>query len=125
MCLKKFLQSFAHAGRGIAVSFNGRSMKIHLIATILVLIMSTLLPLTATEWIIILILIGAVWSSEIINTSLEDVCNHLRDQLKLEYSATRSARDLAAGAVLVWAIISLIIGLIIFLPKILVLSFIN
>ena len=68
--------------------------------------------------IIILILIAAVWGAELINSSIEKLGNTLRDVNKLDYEATTQARDMAAGSVLIIAIIATIIALIIFVPKI-------
>lgn len=115
--VSKFVNGFGNAFRGIGFAFKERNMKIHGLATLFVLLFSSLLPLSLTEWFIILILISLVWSAEIFNTSIECLANVLRDTNKLSYAATREIRDLAAGAVLVVAIIAALIGSIIFFPK--------
>jgi diacylglycerol kinase len=115
----KFLHGFSHALRGIGFAFGERNMKIHGAATILVLLFATLLPLSPTEWFVIVILVGLVWATEILNTAIECLANVVRDSNKLSYQATRDARDLAAGAVLTSSIVAAIIGLIIFIPKLL------
>lgn len=119
--LKKFLMGFVHAGRGLTEGFLERNMKFHGVVTVLVIILGWILCLNIGEWIIILILIGMVWSAELINTSVEELSNLLRDNEKLSYIATQKARDVAAASVLVMAIVAAIVGLMIFVPKIVVL----
>ncbi|MFA6602930.1 MAG: diacylglycerol kinase family protein [Candidatus Shapirobacteria bacterium] len=116
---QKFIRGFGHASRGIGFAFGQRNMKIHVAATIGVLLFSALLPLSLTEWFIVLILVGLVWTAEILNTAIECLANVVRDSNKLSYQATRDARDLAAGAVLTTSIVAALIGLIIFVPKLL------
>jgi len=57
----------------------------------------------------------------LMNSAIEDLANVVRDHDQMNYQATKDARDLAAGGVLVLAITSAIIGLLIFVPKLLVL----
>lgn len=67
------------------------------------------------EWIICLILFAAVISSELINTAFENIVD-----IAMPYKNEKAklAKDIAASAVLVWAVVAAIIGIIIFLPKI-------
>lgn len=109
---------FVYAFRGIKTGFKEKSMKFHGVATMVVLVMGWYYRLSVNEWMIILILIGLVWLAELINTSLEEINNTVKKELKLDYGATTDSRNLAAGSVLVIAIIAAIIGLVIFLPKI-------
>ena len=112
------IKSFACALEGIFRGFKGRNFKIHLGVATLVLVASVWLKISISEWIIVLILIGVVLAAELFNTSIEELANTVRDEDKLGHEATRSARDLAAGAVLVAAMAAAVTGLIIFLPKI-------
>jgi len=73
------------------------------------------------EWILLLLMIGLVMSAELINTAIEEVCNCMRDELGLKYKSSQRARDLAAGAVLVLAMLAALIGGIIFFPRLWVL----
>lgn len=116
--MKKFLKGFVYAFRGMIEGFEGRNMRFHGCATLVVLFLSWFYKLNAMEWIIILILIALMLSAELINSSVEEINNTVRDELKLSYAATRKSRDLASGSVLIIAIIAAIIGLIIFIPKI-------
>lgn len=110
--------SFIYAFKGIRKGFGDRNMKIHGLITVLVILLGWFYKLSLNEWIVVLILISLVWSAELVNSSIENLNNTVRDTNKLKYEATTDSRDLAAGSVLVMAIISVIIGLIIFIPKI-------
>ena len=116
--LTKFFKAFIYAFNGIVSGFKERNMKFHGLATILVITTSWWLNLSKFEWFIVLVLMGLVWSAELVNTSIEELCDLVRDELSLEYKATQRARDTAAGAVLVLAIVATLIGLTIFVPKI-------
>ena len=90
-------------------------MRIHLTAAILVTAAGTLLRISVTEWMVCLILFGLIMSLELVNTALEAVVDLVTQEKKKK---KKKAKDAAAGAVLVSAIMSAIIGLIIFLPKV-------
>ena len=78
-----------------------------------------LLHLSPTEWIIITLCIGLVLAAEAVNSAIEA----LADRVSAEYDeAIKRTKDLAAGAVLLLAIASAIVGLIIFLPKLIALT---
>ncbi|MFA6184608.1 MAG: diacylglycerol kinase family protein [Candidatus Shapirobacteria bacterium] len=114
----KFLMGFVYAFRGIVGGFEGRNMKFHGVMTLILLTASLYYKLSINEWIIILVLVSLVWSAELVNSSVEELSNTVRDVNKLSYEATTKVRDMAAGSVLVTAMVAAIIGLIIFIPKI-------
>lgn len=116
--LKRFLMSFYHAGNGVMIGFRQRNMKIHVVAAIIVILVGFVFQLSKWEWLIVIMLIGTVWLTELINTSVEELANLIRDNNKLDFQATKSARDLAAGAVLIAATIALIVGVVIIGSKI-------
>lgn len=116
--LKKFLKGFIFAGNGIRLSFHERNVRVHLIAALITICAGYILSISATEWVIIIFLIAAVISAEMFNTVVENVCNCMRDTLGIAYEGTTAARDMSAGAVLVLAIAAVMIGAIIFIPKI-------
>ena len=102
-------KSFGHAFQGIfATVKKERNIKIHLTAMSLVIIVGALLGLSVTEWCICILLFGLVISLELVNTAVEAVVDLATDKL---------AKDAAAGAVLVSAMAAAVIGLIIFIPK--------
>ena len=82
---------------------------------IIALLLSYILKISRIEFIIILIMIALVLTSEIINTSIEKVVDlYTKDYNNL----AKIAKDVSAGSVLVMSIFSLLVGVIIFLPKI-------
>lgn len=91
-------------------------MKIHIIIMILVIIAGILLKINKYEWIICIICFSIVIAGELFNTAIETVVDmlmpHRNENAKL-------AKDIAASGVLVLAIGAVIIGLIIFIPKLL------
>ena len=113
---KKLINSFKYAIEGFISSFKTeRNMKIHIMAMILVIIAGFIFKLTKIEWCIISIVIALVISAELINTAIETTVDIAMPDIN---EKAKYAKDIAAGAVLFSAIISVIIGLIIFLPKI-------
>lgn len=113
--MKKLIKSFRFAFEGIFHAIiTERNFKLHLIATVIVFISGLLTGLTHIEWYIILVLIGGMLALELLNSAIERVVDLVTlDRLAL----AKQAKDLAAGAVLIFAIISAIIGLLIFIPK--------
>jgi undecaprenol kinase/diacylglycerol kinase (ATP) len=123
MSTSKFFRSFKYALTGIATVFKEElNARVHLLAAMVAVVLGLVLKLAWFEWIVIIMVIGGVIAMELINTSIEA----LADLYSTDYNPNiKKIKDLAAGAVLVSAITALIVGLIIFLPKILMkLSFI-
>lgn len=88
--------------------------RIHTVITIIVITAGFLLNISNIEWLIICILIAMVFSLEIMNSAIENLCDHVTPQ----YNDTiKKIKDLAAAAVFVASAISVICGAIIFLPK--------
>ena len=114
---KKLINSFKYALTGIVTSFKTeRNMKIHMLVMILVIIVGMILKISALDWIILVIMFALVISAELFNTTIETVV----DMITMEKNEkAKVAKDVAAGAVLVLAIASVVVGLIIFIPKIL------
>lgn len=116
LSIKRLRKSFGYAFKGIDdVIEHEPNMKIHVVVAILVVIMAFILKVSTIEWIILVLLIGAVLAAETINTTIEN----LVDMYTKEYDEkAKIVKDTAAGTVLILAITSAIIGLIIFIPKI-------
>lgn len=113
--MRKFLKSFSFAFEGIIHAFKTeRNFKFHLIAAVIVISTGIITGLTLTEWFIVLILIGGMLALELLNSAVERIIDLVTsDRLPL----AKQAKDLAAGAVLIYAIVSAVIGLLIFIPK--------
>jgi diacylglycerol kinase (ATP) len=113
----KFIKSFSNAARGIAYLFKSQSnARNELIIALIVLIAGILFKISSVEWIIILLCIALVLGFEGINTALEILADKLHPSFDDKIG---KAKDVAAGAVLITAIIASIIGFIIFVPHLL------
>lgn len=113
--LKKRIKSFSYAFAGLKVLREEHNSWIHAVAAVLAVAMGFLFRISPMEWIAVVIVIGMVLSAEILNSSLERTADFVkaeRDDRK------RDIKDLGAAAVLVCAIAAAVIGIIIFLPKI-------
>lgn len=109
-------KSFGYAFCGIWTGIRKeRNMKIHCTALLLVVIAGMIVQLTVTEWCICIILCALVMSLELVNTAVEAVVDLVTEEKK---PLAKIAKDTAAGAVLIAAIASVIIGLLIFVPHI-------
>lgn len=115
--LQKRLKSFVYAFNGIRLLITKEhNAWIHCFAAVCAVSLGFFFHLSATEWIAIIFAIGTVLAGEAVNSSIEA----LADLVSPEYNeAIKRTKDLAAGAVLFLAIAAAIIGLIIFIPKIL------
>ena len=112
---KKIINSFKNAFNGMVVSFKQeRNMKIHISIMFLVILLGIIFKIKMIEWIICIICFALVIAGELFNTAVELTV----DLAMPEFNKAKMAKDISAGAVLVLAIVSVIIGLIIFVPKI-------
>lgn len=110
--LKTFFKSVGFALRGIRASFQQQNTRIQWTIALLYTITGFILHFTYIEWLITLLCIGLVTSLELINSALEQWV----DLVSPEYNPLAGkAKDLAAGSVLVAAVISGIIGFMILL----------
>jgi hypothetical protein len=113
---RKRIASFRYAFNGIRLLIQKEhNAWIHCFAAICVLIAGFFFRLSSMEWIAISIVIGSVFAAEAINSSIEA----LSDLVSPDYNeAIKKTKDLAAGAVLILALVAATVGLIIFIPKI-------
>lgn len=113
----KLIRSFAYAIEGIVHSIKReQNVRIHFMIAIVVICLGFYYHITTTEWLFVLFAIGGMVSLELMNTAIERTVDLVTQQ---KHPLAKQAKDAAAGAVLIFAIISVIIGCIIFLPKIL------
>ena len=113
---RRILKSFIYACRGIyqALKYEA-NMRVHLFAAVSAILCGIFLRILPYEWLMLLLTITLVIFAELMNTALEANVDLVTKQRKPE---ARIAKDVAAGAVLVTSLNALIIGMIIFLPKI-------
>lgn len=113
--MRKFLRSFTYAIAGILHCIKmERNFKVHLFAMVLVLIAGVLTKITVTEWLIIIVYIVGVLALELVNTAIERAVDLVTEETHL---LAKQAKDVAAGAVLVFSVGSVITACLIFFPK--------
>jgi diacylglycerol kinase (ATP) len=110
------IKSFTDALNGIVYAIRSeKHMKFHLLATIIVVVAGWFFDISFTEWCIITLSVGGVITAEIFNTAFEQLVNLVSP----EYNVIAGrVKDLAAGAVLIFSAAALVVGLIVFVPKI-------
>lgn len=112
---KRLTNSFKYAFEGILQAYVGeQNLKIHTVIAILVIIFGFILKISYTEWLVCLVLIGLVLMAEFFNTSIEYLVDLVSPEI---HPLAKATKDTASAGVLMMAIISAIIGLIIFIPK--------
>lgn len=108
-------RSFGFAFEGIGIFFKTQhNAIIHAVATVAVVVTGFSVQLATTEWLFITIVIGLVWAAELFNTAIEKLCDMVSAQ---RHPSIKFIKDVAAAAVLVTAVIAVVTGCIIFLPK--------
>jgi diacylglycerol kinase len=115
--ISRRLKSFRYAFNGLKILLKEEhNARIHLMAAIVVVIAGVFFETSTSEWIAIIFAIGFVISAEIINSSIENIADFISPE---KHEKIKKIKDLAAAGVLISAVTALIIGMIIFLPKIL------
>ena len=110
------LRSFGHAFRGLKVLLQTQhNARIHAVATVLVVVAGALLRISALDWALIALAVLCVWSAEAMNTAIEFVVDLVSPE---HHPLAAKAKDVAAGAVLVAAIGSAIVGGLVFGPHV-------
>jgi|SRR3989344_2931386 len=113
----KRAQSFTHAFRGVRLFLTMTpNALIHVFAMIVVVLFGFYFKISSFEWLALILVIGLVFVAEAFNTAIEIDINLTSPQY---HPYARDTKDVAAGAVFIAACISVVVGLIVFLPKIL------
>lgn len=113
--MRKFLRSFTFAFEGILYCIkNERNFKVHLLAMVIVIVAGIITKLSVIEWLIIILFITGVLALEMINTGIERAIDLVTEEY---HPLAKQAKDVAAGAVLIFAIGSVIAAILIFIPK--------
>lgn len=111
------LKSFRFAFNGIRVLFfTEHNAWVHLAAALSVIIAGMALKISISEWVAVLLATGMVFASEALNTSIEKLSDFVSPE---KQKSIKEVKDLAAAGVLISSITALLIGLLVFLPKIL------
>lgn len=113
--IKKHFHSYVFAFKGLQHTFSRPSnLWIETIAAVLAIFLGFYFQVSNIEWLAIILAIGLVVSTEIMNTAIEAVLDFLH---KEHHEDIGKAKDIAAGAVLLTAVVAGIVGLVIFIPK--------
>ena len=113
---KSRLESFKYAFNGFRTLFlEEHNARIHLFIALIIIFAGFYYDLSNIEWLFIILCIGLVFFAELVNSSIENIADFVSPE---KHTSIKKVKDLAAAAVLTSAITSVIVGLIIFLPKI-------
>jgi diacylglycerol kinase len=111
------LRSFGHAFRGLKVLLQTQhNARIHAVATFMVVAAGALLGISPVEWALVALAVAGVWAAEALNTAIEFLVDLASPEI---HPLAAKAKDVAAAAVLVAAIGSLVVGVLVFGPHVL------
>lgn len=114
--MKRLFKSFGFALQGIASALQSEmNLRIHLLVSFGVVVFGIALDISLYEWMLCLLCMMVVIALELFNTAIERVVDLLSPE---KQPLARVAKDAAAGAVFWAALLSFVIGVLIFLPKI-------
>jgi len=114
--MRLFLRKVSYALTGIKTAFaEEKHIRIHVTVALLVIILGAIVSLHPIEWMIVLLTIGNIIALELINSGIERAVDFTGTEI---HPLAKKAKDMSAGAVLIMSIIAVVIGIIIFMPKI-------
>ena len=115
----RVIKSFACAFEGLKdCLLHEKNFRIQYVIALLIIIAGLSFSISKIEWLIILLCFAVVLCFEIINSAIEKLCDLVCPQYNL---TIKKVKDMSASAVLLAAIISFIVGCVIFLPKVIAL----
>jgi len=119
--MKKLLNSFKYAFQGFSHATKTQlNFRVHLFATAIALLLGWYLHLSANEWLWVILTITLVLAVELLNTAIEI----LTDMVSPNWNEKAGhVKDVSAAAVTIAAFFAIVVGCIIFLPKIIVLLY--
>lgn len=114
--LRRRIASFGHAFRGVGSALRSEvHLRFHALATVVTIGVGFYFGISGLEWALVALAVGTVWSAELVNTAVEAVV----DLVSPEYHPLAGkAKDVAAGAVLITAGAALVVGLLVFGPRV-------
>jgi len=113
---KQRIKSLEYALSGIKLLISTEdNMKLHVLLVIIMSFLGIYFELSATEWLIQILTVAGVLSLEAINTTIEKLADFIHPEY---HEKIKIIKNLAAGAVLIYALASLAVGIVIYFPKI-------
>jgi len=114
--MKRILTSFQHAFEGLLTLWKEEpNARIHSLAVIIVILAGIFFEVNKWEWLMLTLMMGLVITAELFNTAIERIMDHVTPE---KHPKVKVIKDLSAAAVLVLALTALVVGGIIFFPKI-------
>lgn len=114
--MRRLRRSFHYAFEGVFYVLRTQpNMKIHAVMGTLAVLMGFFFHVSEGEWLALVIVIGFVMILEVVNTAIEALVDLYTEEY---HELAKASKDTAAGAVLLMAMVSVVVGAIIFLPKI-------
>lgn len=112
--IRRRILSFGPPLNGLRVFLKEEhNSRIHLVATVAMVLTGILLRISTTQWVILALTIGMVWCVELLNTAVENICDFISPE---KHALIGKIKDISAAAVLITSTVSIIVGLIMFLP---------
>ena len=109
------ISSFKYALNGIRILLmEEHNFRVHLFASIIVILLGVFFQISNLEWCQCLLVIGLVFIAEMVNSTIENLCDYLS---LANDSRIGRIKDIAAGSVLISSVVAFVIGLLVFLPK--------
>ena len=119
--LKKFINSFTYPIKGLKYAYrNEQNLAVDLGIAAIVIIFGIIFKVSLVEWAILFLTIGLVISCELINTAIEAVVDLVTEEY---HPLAKVAKDTSAAAVFIFAIVAVVVGIIIFGPKLFAILF--
>lgn len=115
--LVSFFRAFAFAAEGIVHVFQSqRNMRVHLLISLAIAALGWWLVISSVEWAILALTMGVVFAAEMMNTVVECTVDLASPG---QHPLAKMAKDVAAGAVLLLAVFATLVGVFIFVPRLL------
>ena len=112
---KNLFDSFHHAFDGLVYGFRTtKNLRVDLFVTVIVIICGFVFKVSLIEWALLTVCFGLVMALELMNTAIEEAVNLAMPNL---HPVAKISKDVAAGAVMFAAILSTVVGFLIFIPK--------
>ena len=112
--MRNRVKAFGYAMNGVMLSWRKTfHFRVHIVIATANVLLGFILSITPWQWCIIIICIGGVVALEGVNTSIEVLCDRVHPE---QHQSIKAVKDIAAGAVLLFAIATLACGLVIFAP---------
>jgi diacylglycerol kinase len=113
----RFFASFNYAFSGFRVALQQEiNFRVFAVVAVVVLVSAFLLEVSMEEWMVLIVVIGLNLMAELFNTALELLCDRVSSK---KDPAIHAIKDISAAAVLVFVITAVVVGWLIFLPKLL------